>query len=380
MRTDPLHVIIIGAGYGGLALAHALRQAGVSCAVYEAQRSCTAGIDGYQVGVELIGNRALKRCLPPELFANFLATSARAPRYLTVLTQKKKVTAAIPLHGNADEISSEQPVSRQTLRQLLLSGLEDRVHFGKEFTRYEQQANGTVTALFTDGSSASGQVLVAADGTHSAVRAQYLPHAMRHSDEIVAIGAKVPLTRAALDLLPAASQDGLSLVVAPKGLTCVWHVMKFGRDQCGGSRDYLAWGLWAPQHQFPADVLQLRGRELVNLVLQLTPKWHRDFHALFSMSDPVTSFPLNIPTSEPVSAWRPSNITLIGDAIHPLTGGRRVGANTALRDAMLLSHALAAVQAGSVRLLNAVAAYETEIIHRGHSPLVGPAMQAAGRS
>jgi 2-polyprenyl-6-methoxyphenol hydroxylase-like FAD-dependent oxidoreductase len=323
MRTDPLHVIIIGAGYGGLALAHALRQAGVSCAVYEAQRSRTAGLDGHQVGLDLIGSRALKRCLPPELFAAFLAASTRAPRYLTVLTEKKRVTTSIPLHGNADEISSQQPVSRQTLRQLLLTGLEDHVHFGKEFTRYEQQANGTVTALFTDGSSASGQLLVAADGANSAVRAQYLPHTVRHPQGIVTISAKVPLTRAALDRLASPARDGLSLVVAPTGLTCIWHVMEFGRDQRGGikpdvgardtaslharpvllpasTRDYIAWGLWAPQHHFAADILRLRGQELIELVLRLTPKWHQDFRALFSMSNPVTSFPLNIPTSEPV--------------------------------------------------------------------------------
>src|ERR1700733_14041525 len=303
MRTDPLHVIIIGAGYGGLALAHALRRAGVSCAVYEAHHRRTNRLDGYRVGIDLTGNRALKKCLPPELFATFLAISARAPRYIAVLNEKKKVTAAIPLRGNADEISCEHSLSRQTLRQLLLTGLEDRVHFAKEFTRYEQQADGTVTALFADGSSASGQVLVAADGAHSAVRAQYLPQAVQQPHEIVTIGAKVPLTRAALDLLPARSREGLSLVVAPNGLTCIWHAVESSSGRPGGikpgvvrrgtgaqhawpvplpgsSRDYLAWGLWAPRDQFPADVLRLRGRELVEVVLRLTPRWHQDFRTL----------------------------------------------------------------------------------------------------
>ena len=398
MRTEPLHVIVIGAGYGGLALAHALRRAGVSCAVYEAQRGRTDGLDGYRVGIDLTGNRALKKCLPPELFATFLATSARAPRYIAVLNEKKKVTSSFPLRGD-DEINPEHSLSRQTLRQLLLTGLEDRVHFGKEFTRYEQQADGTVTAVFADGSSASGQVLVAADGAQSAVRAQYLPQAVQQPHEIVTIGAKVPLTSAALDLLPAQSRQGLSLVVAPRGLTCIWHVTEFSRGRPGGgkpgvvrkgtgpqhpcpvplpgtARDYLAWGLWAPRGEFPADVLRLRGRQLVELVLRLTPRWHRDFRTLFSMSDPATPFPLNIATSEPVPAWRPSNITLVGDAVHPMTPGQRVGANTALRDAMLLSRALAAVQDGSVRLVNAIAAYEAEII-----PAVSrrPYLRPAGR-
>ena len=49
---------------------------------------------------------------------------------------------------------------------------------------------------------------------------------------------------------------------------------------------------------------------------------------------------------------------------------QRVGANTALRDAMLLSHALAAVRGGHVGLLNAISAYESEVTRSG-SPAAG---------
>jgi glycine/D-amino acid oxidase-like deaminating enzyme len=56
MRADPLHVIIVGAGYGGLALAHGLHRAGVSFAVYEAQRSRTDGLYGYNTPLEAIAD------------------------------------------------------------------------------------------------------------------------------------------------------------------------------------------------------------------------------------------------------------------------------------------------------------------------------------
>jgi 2-polyprenyl-6-methoxyphenol hydroxylase-like FAD-dependent oxidoreductase len=44
-----------------------------------------------------------------------------------------------------------------------------------------------------------------------------------------------------------------------------------------------------------------------------------------------------MPTLEP---WEPSNVTLLGDAIHNMTPMAGIGANTALRDAAELAEAL----------------------------------------
>jgi 2-polyprenyl-6-methoxyphenol hydroxylase-like FAD-dependent oxidoreductase len=49
-------------------------------------------------------------------------------------------------------------------------------HFGRDLTRIEEDADG-VTAIFSDGGTARGDLLVAADGIRSAVRAQVLPQA-----------------------------------------------------------------------------------------------------------------------------------------------------------------------------------------------------------
>ena len=49
-----------------------------------------------------------------------------------------------------------------------------RYHFGKGFRSFEENQNG-VTAHFDDGSQASGELLIGADGLRSAVRAQLFP-------------------------------------------------------------------------------------------------------------------------------------------------------------------------------------------------------------
>jgi 2-polyprenyl-6-methoxyphenol hydroxylase-like FAD-dependent oxidoreductase len=47
-----MHVIIVGGGTGGMCLAHGLRRAGISVAVYERYRSRSEGLHGYRVGID----------------------------------------------------------------------------------------------------------------------------------------------------------------------------------------------------------------------------------------------------------------------------------------------------------------------------------------
>jgi 2-polyprenyl-6-methoxyphenol hydroxylase-like FAD-dependent oxidoreductase len=417
-----VHVLIIGGGTGGMCLAHGLKQAGVSVAVYERDRTRSDGLHGYRVGINPTGNRALKQCLPPELFATYVATCARSPRYFNVLTEKLRFTATVPLREPTDPVDSERSVSRMTLRQVLFTGMDDLVHFDKAFTHYQQHPDGTVEAFFADGTSATGDVLVAADGANSAVRRQYLPHATVKDAGIIAVGGKVPITAATKPLLPPNCFQGLSLVFAPKGRFCIWHVMEFAWDRDGqvkggvggndadliakwpgllfdNTRDYINWGFWAASDKFPPGVMDLRGNDLIRLVGDMTPGWHPNMRKLFSQADPGSCFPITIRTSVPIGPWQPSRITLLGDAIHTMTPGQGVGANTALRDAALLCRQLVAAEQGATPLLAAIGDYEAEMVPYGfarvadslaqngssgtdplHRPVLGRVMLAATRT
>jgi 2-polyprenyl-6-methoxyphenol hydroxylase-like FAD-dependent oxidoreductase len=388
MPGNPVHVIIIGAGTGGMCLAHGLRRAGVSVAVYERDRTRSDGLHGYRVGIGPTGNHALRECLSPELFRTYLATCARSPRYFNVLTEKLRQTASFPLRPHPDAINNEQSVSRMTLRQVLLTGMDDIVHFNKTFTHYEQQDDGTVTAYFADGTSATADLLVAADGTHSPTRRQYLPHAEIRDAGSINIATKAPLTEQTRALLPEQVRDGISLIFGSGGLMGVLHVMQFNWDQHGApkagiggtdaelverwpgllydnTRDYINLIIWSAARRFPSDVIQWRGKELVRLALDLTPNWHPSLRELLTHSDPGSCIPVKVATSVPIEPWKASNVTLLGDAIHTMTPGRGAGANTALRDAALLCRQLTAAAAGDKTLLQAVADYEAEMIPYG---------------
>jgi 2-polyprenyl-6-methoxyphenol hydroxylase-like FAD-dependent oxidoreductase len=380
-----MHVLIIGGGTGGMCLAHGLKKAGVSVAVYERYGSRNDGLYGYRVGIDPLGSRALNECLPPELFDTFVATCARDPRHLNVLTQSMRTTATFELPEARDAVNSERSVSRSTLRQVLFTGMDDIVHYGKEFTRYEQHPDGRITAHFGDGTTATGDVLVAADGTRSAVRQQFLPHAQIKDTGITAIATKTALTTETRALLSDEALNGLSLIFGTKGMIGMLHVMEFKWDTHGraknptdralletwsglqfdNTQDYINLSVWSSHDRFPQDTVHQRGQQLVDTVLQATGNWHPNLRRIFQLSDPQASFPLRIATSVPVDRWATTNITLLGDAIHTMTPGQGVGANTALRDAAMLCRELTAAAREHKPLLTAIGDYEAEMVPYG---------------
>lgn len=417
-RPD-LRVIIIGAGTGGLCLAHGLHQAGIAVAVYERDRTRTDGLQGYRVGIDADGSRALHACLPPDLFEIFLATCARPPRYFNMVTEDLDELLSLEIPPQSDPITSEHSVSRMTLRQVLLTGLEDVVHFDKTFTHFEQHPDGTVTAWFADGSSATADLLVGADGTNSPVRKQYLPHSKLRDSGIVGIAGKIPLTDANRNLLPEKIFHGVTLVQGLHGFFSIIHVMEFPwRDgrvtleaaqsdralldhwpglQFDNTQDYLMWGMGGAARNLPPNTLLLRGEPLLQIAQDATRSWSLTFRELQRQTDPTTCFPLNIRTSERLGPWPTSNVTLIGDAIHTMTPGRGVGANTALRDAALLCQQLVSARDGRIALLHGVAAYESAMREYAfaaveksleqmdgralvHRPVIGRAVTALSRT
>ena len=387
-----MKVLVIGGGTGGLALAHGLKRAGIGVTVFERDAVRTDGLHGYRVGIDPDGSRALHALLPKDLYDTFVATKARDPKYFNMLTEDLKEVLSMEIPASTDPVESEKSISRMTLRQVLLTRLDDVVEFGKQFTRFEQHGE-QVTAYFADGTSATGDLLVAADGSGSRVRRQYLPQAKTEETGIVAIAGKLPITAESAKLVPPKVFEGISIVTAPRGFACILHVMEFQWDRDGhvksgiggnteelirrwpglqfdNTRDYINWGLSATRDKLPANIMELSGRELVKVALDVTPGWHPNLRRLFELTDPGTCFPVNIWTSVPLDPWKTTNVTLLGDAIHTMTPGRGVGANTALRDAVNLCRALIDVRDGRQELIPAVNEYEAKMIEYGFDAVI----------
>ena len=179
MRNDGLHVLVAGGGIGGLCLAQALRQADISVAVYERDSAPRARLDRYRLHINPAGSRSLRACLAPEAWEWFLATTGRTGGGFGFLTEQLETMVVVEddlMYPPATDPAEQwYPADRATLRDVLLSGLDGTVSFGKALKHYETAPGGGVTACFADGSHATSDILVGADGTHSQVREQLVP-------------------------------------------------------------------------------------------------------------------------------------------------------------------------------------------------------------
>ena len=213
---SPLHVLIIGGGLGGLCLAQGLKKSGISVAVYERESSAQFRNQGYRISIKKEGSQALRDCLPEHLFQLCVATAIKTATRLVFLDQQLHLQFAKPLPHPSIPDEEGFGVNRLTLREILLAGLEGMVHFGKTCERFDQVEGGQVRASFADGTAATGDLLVGADGTHSVISALIVPDA-RIDTLHYAIYGKTPIRSDTLQWVPEILVDSFNRIASPEG-------------------------------------------------------------------------------------------------------------------------------------------------------------------
>src|SRR5215831_18244165 len=245
-----VRVMIVGAGTGGLCLAQGLKADGIAVEVFERDYSPTDRLQGYRLGVNETGRRALRECLPKALFDKLVASCASPSRAVTFLDHRLNRLLSIEL--GSDE-QNDLPVSRISLRGILLEGLDEIARFGKKFIAFEEASSGAVTARFADGSTATGDVLIGADGASSRVRKQLLPYAERVETGIFAVSGKIAITEAVRQATPHAFLRGPTLVLGPKGRFMFGSAVEYENPE-----DKARGGLESASTSPPAELLSDR--------------------------------------------------------------------------------------------------------------------------
>lgn len=371
-----LKVLVIGAGTGGLCLAQGLTSGGVAVEVFERDGSPTGERQhGFRLSISATGGAALRSCLPPNLYDRLVASSADPSKRVSFLDHRLNRLLAINfLHDSRDDSDAERPIARTALRRILLEGLDGVVRFGSKFIGFDHAADGSVVAHFADGTTATGDVLVGADGASSRLRSQRLPHAERVETGIMAISGKVELNDSNRAAIPRPILSGPTPILGPRGGFLFASAVQYrslppgtGMAPPGIDRDeYVMWGFSAHRSKFgSADLNRLGGEDLKAAVLSAMRDWHPSARQLVRMADAATVSAFAVKTSVPIPPWQTSNVTLLGDALHNMTPFRGIGANTALRDAAALRAALVAVDRGERDLIPALTSYEADMIAYG---------------
>jgi 2-polyprenyl-6-methoxyphenol hydroxylase-like FAD-dependent oxidoreductase len=366
-------VLIAGGGLGGLTLAHGLRQSGLDVAVFERDHPhATQLVTSYRIHIDSTGSQALHACVPPDVWQRFTERSAAPPRGLAFVTERlQRLTFIGDADPRTDPVAHAHPISRAGLRQLLYNGLEDIVAFDKRLVRYEEAANGQVRASFADGSSASGDVLVGADGSTSAVRKQLLPHARVVDTGVAGVAGKLYLTDSIRERLPREFLSQMTMVLPMREMSM--FMASFQRRSKMHSADQLD----LPDHLFwvingrasrlglTSETRHRSAEEFMHLALRQVNNWHPLLRWIVAESDPRSLVGVPLHSAQPVAPWPSTHVTLLGDAIHTMTPLQGLGGNTALRDAATLRHHLVQADRGRRDLVDAIHAYESAMLEYG---------------
>ncbi|MCW3703297.1 FAD-dependent oxidoreductase [Burkholderia cenocepacia] len=374
-----IHVAIVGAGLGGLALAQALKQAGIAFDVYERDAAIDSRRQGYRIRIDATGQRALAACLPAGPAALFRASASQGTGAVRLATPR-----LTPAHGHAPAgwhtapDTADLSVNRLTLREILMAGIEDHVHVGHAVDRYRVLPDGRAHVTFASGTSESVtcDVLVGADGIHSTLRAQLVPAAapVRTGALCVYGWTRLPTDDPAFP--EAAGLRAATTVIVADGCAAVLEDMRFRTDlralaahalPCSRFTppdDYFYWAAIGPSSRFgldDADPTAALAARIPAALQHVVRDWHPVLRRLLldTPSDAVTALPVR--RGRPDVALPAGPVTLLGDAIHAMSPAGGAGANTALRDAAALAARLAGQTANDGDIRHALTRYAEDM-------------------
>jgi 6-hydroxynicotinate 3-monooxygenase len=337
-------IAIIGAGLGGATCAALFQRAGYHVDVYEQAPEFTRLGAGIHLGpncVRILNNIGIG----PQI----LEIAVRPAAWNSLMWDSGECLFSLPLRGVAEQRYGAAYVTmhRGDMHSLLIDAvLPGAIHFGKQLVDLDQDVS-CVRMKFADGSSASADIVIGADGVFSRVREWLL-------------GPEEPIYTGYIG-------HRASIPARNLGHLCF--------------EDHAKW--WAPDRHLIVYFLTNRRDELY-LVTGALEKWEspiswtnssqqelRDafsgFHnecqrLIDGVEGEVTKWAFF--ERPPMRTWHQGRIVMIGDACHPMKPHMAQGAAIAIEDAAMLLRCIE--EAGPGELSAAFRLYEANRMPRAN--------------
>jgi 2-polyprenyl-6-methoxyphenol hydroxylase-like FAD-dependent oxidoreductase len=317
--------LVIGGGIAGPVAATALAMAGIDAAVYDARPADPASANGIggSLALEPNGMAALR-----VVGVDDDARAAATPITRSIMSIASRPGREMP---TPQGLGPRQLIDRGALHRILRNRAERagvRIHDAKKLIHVDERRDG-VTAHFADGTHASADVLIGADGVHSTVRRLIDPEAP---------GARY-LGLLGFEGLAGDAPDTAHL--EPGTMT-----FAFGR------RAYylywkrpdgrIGWGanLPSPQHMTLKEARAVAAEEWLTT---LRSAYANDVPGA-RLAAETTSQTLQavggLHIMPPVPHWHRSRMVLVGDAVHAPSNSTGQGASLAMESAIQLARCL----------------------------------------
>ncbi|KAI0379109.1 putative monooxygenase [Hypomontagnella monticulosa] len=362
------HILIVGGGLGGLLLGQILRKNKISFEIFERDRSSDVRVQGWAIGLHTMLDE-LDESIPDDMpsrdFVNHLL-----PLKLNYEFAWYKPNHTHRLGVRDDGSGRFIRANRTRLRQWLATNMP--VQYGKHAIRIEE-SNETVTVHFADGTSATGDILVGAEGPYSPTRKYLLggedvirkPRQGIINGEIILSGRDMEeqLEMAHSCYLVDASQTdespsflfvGLSEAL-PDGKSGKYFFNLFWREEEATKKDF--WTYSASREKLYETAVEKTKHlppKLRSIVERTGPH---------GMKQPPIHFWTLTMESEQL---RKGRVTLLGDAAHCMPSFRGEGGFHALLDALKLGKALIGLRTNDQGEIEKVLGdYQEEMLDRG---------------
>ena len=321
-----LRILVVGAGVSGISVARGLLRDGHDVTVFDQRSNVTAG--GGAVTIWSNGATVLQQLGVDMDGAGQLLSAVR------VMTSTGRPLATVDLDTMANRLGAPvRMVPRRILLERLLEGFPiDRIRCNSRAEGVVSTANG-VRVEFEDGSSADGDLLIAADGLRSVVRS------------IVGAQPAKPTgwcSWQGLVTLPAIADPHVAtMMIGEHGNLGLWPA---------GSSDLqwwfdLPWSSDFVRPQRPIEMIRSHFSGWSDTVDQVLATLTDDHLA----PSPFPHF------RHPILLAGTGRLTLLGDAAHTMPPTLAQGTNQALLDTMVLRKALSN---GNIDVCNALRWYE----------------------